>query len=109
VLVLTLAAFLLALTSERIKGLVEIASAFGSAGVFVTAVFGMFTRFGGAWAAAASICTGTIVWAVGHFAFEWSAPYLLAIGCSALVYVAIALAETRWRGEPHVQAAGDLS
>jgi solute:Na+ symporter, SSS family len=109
VLALTLAAFLLALTSERIKGLVEIASAFGSAGVFVTAVFGMFTRFGGAWAAATSICTGTIVWAVGHFAFEWSAPYLLAIGCSAAVYIAVAIVEHGWSRESHVQAAGDSS
>ena len=109
VLALTLAAFVLALTSERIKGLVEIASAFGSAGVFVTAVFGMFTRFGGAWAAAASICTGTIVWAVGHFGFEWSAPYLLAIGASALVYVAIALVEIRLHREPGAQAAGGPS
>jgi SSS family solute:Na+ symporter len=106
VLALTLAAFVLALTSERIKGLVEIASAFGSAGVFVTVVFGMFTRFGGAWAAAASICTGTIVWAVGHFGFKWSAPYLLAIGASALVYVAIALVEIRLHREPGAQAAG---
>ena len=47
VVVLTAIAFVLALTSDRIKGLVEIASAFGSAGVFVSAAFGMFTRIGG--------------------------------------------------------------
>jgi Na+/proline symporter len=92
---LTLCAFLLALTSERIKDLVEIASAFGSAGVFVSAVFGMFSRFGGAWSATVSICTGTLVWAIGHFGFGWTAPYILAVGCSALAYLAVALIEPR--------------
>jgi Na+/proline symporter len=97
VVVLTLCAFLLALTSERIKDLVEIASAFGSAGVFVSAVFGMFSRFGGAWSAAVSILTGTIVWATGHFTFGWTAPYILAVAASATAYIAVALFERRPR------------
>ena len=88
VVVLTAVAFVLALTSDRIKGLVEIASAFGSAGVFVTAAFGMFTRFGGPASAGLAICLGTIVWAMGHFVLEWPTPYLIAIACSAAGYIA---------------------
>jgi Na+/proline symporter len=88
VVVLTAIAFVLALTSERIKGLVEIASAFGSAGVFVSAAFGLFTRIGGPLSAGLSICLGTIVWGVGYFVFEWPAPYLVAIACSATAYLA---------------------
>ena len=84
---------MLALASERIKALVEIASAFGSAGVFVSAAFGMFTRIGGPLSAGLSICLGTIVWAMGHFVFEWPAPYLVAIACSAAAYLAASL----WR------------
>lgn len=95
VVVLTAAAFLLALTSERIKELVETASAFGSAGVFVAAAFGMWTQFGRAASAATSICLGTLVWAIGHYGFEWRAPYLLALACSAAGYVAVALWEGR--------------
>lgn len=95
VVVLTAAAFGLALTSDRIKELVEIASAFGSAGVFVSAAFGLFTRFGGANSAAVSICLGTAVWALGRFALDWEAPYLVALGCSGAAYVAIALLERR--------------
>jgi len=90
VVALTAVAFVLAITSDRIKELVEIASAFGSAGVFVSAAFGLFTRFGGAASAAVSICLGTAIWAVGRFVLEWEAPYLVALGCSALAYVAIA-------------------
>ena len=90
VVVLTFAAFMLAMTSDRIKELVEIASAFGSAGVFVSAAFGMFTRFGGAASAAVSILLGTAVWATGRFALEWEAPYLVALASSAMAYVAIA-------------------
>jgi Na+/proline symporter len=95
VVVLTGAAFVLAMTSDRIKELVEIASAFGSAGVFVSAAFGMFTRFGGAASAAVSICLGTAVWAAGRFVLEWQAPYLVALGCSALAYVAVAALQRR--------------
>ncbi|HYI03526.1 MAG TPA: sodium:solute symporter family protein [Reyranella sp.] len=90
VVVLTAVAFVLAMTSDRIKELVEIASAFGSAGVFVSAAFGMFTLFGGAASAAASICLGTAVWALGRFVLEWQAPYLVALACSALAYIAVA-------------------
>jgi Na+/proline symporter len=95
VVLLTVVAFFLALTSERIKELVEIASAFGSAGVFVAAVFGMFTRFGGALSAGTSICLGTIVWAAGRFILEWPAPYLVAIACSAAGYIVIGLLDAR--------------
>jgi len=96
VVVLTAIAFVLALTSDRIKGLVEIASAFGSAGVFVSAAFGLFTRIGGPLSAGLSICLGTIVWGVGHFVFEWPAPYLVAIACSAAAY----LAASFWKPDP---------
>ena len=74
---------------------VEIASAFGSAGVFVAAAFGMFTRFGGAASAAVSICLGTAVWALGRFVLEWQAPYLVALARSAVAYIAVAALRRR--------------
>jgi Na+/proline symporter len=103
VVVLTALAFLLALTSDRIKGLVEIASAFGSAGVFVAAAFGLFTRFGGAASAGLSICLGTVVWALGRFILDWPAPYLVAIACSAAGYIAIGL----WHARPGQRTPGE--
>jgi Na+/proline symporter len=92
---LCMVAFVLALTSDRIKDLVEIASAFGSAGVFVTACFAMFTNFGGPRSAAAAIIAGVAVWAVGRFALEWDAPYITALITSLASYVGVALVEKR--------------
>jgi SSS family transporter len=98
VLALSVVALVLALTSERIKDLVEVASAFGSAGVFVAAAFGVFTSFGGARSAMASVVTGGVVWAVGRFALDWTAPYITALVASALVYAVVAQAEQHAAG-----------
>ncbi|MGE0626986.1 MAG: hypothetical protein AB7O43_04120 [Hyphomicrobiaceae bacterium] len=77
----------LALTSERIKELVETASAFGSAGVFVTACFAMFSRIGGPASAAASIIAGAGVWAVGQFVLGLDTPYMLALAIALAAYL----------------------
>jgi Na+/proline symporter len=90
VIALSLVAFALALTSERIKDLVEVASAFGSAGVFVAAMFAIFTKVGGASSALTSIIVGAVVWAAGRFALGWTAPYIAALACSTVAYLAIA-------------------
>jgi len=54
----------------------------------------MFTRIGGPLSAGLSICLGTIVWAVGHYVFEWPTPYLIAIACSGVAYVAASFWKT---------------
>ena len=94
VVALSIIAFVLALTSERIKDLVEIASAFGSAGVFVAAVFAIFSSIGGASSALASIIVGAAVWAAGRFALDWVTPYIAALACSAVAYLGVAVWET---------------
>ena len=68
VMALSIVAYFLSVTSERIHDLVETASAFGSAGVFVTALFALFTRFGGPASAYASVAAGLLVWAAGKYA-----------------------------------------
>jgi len=90
VIALSIVALALALTSERIKDLVEVASAFGSAGVFVAAMFAIFTRIGGAPCALGSIVVGAGVWGAGRFALDWTAPYIAALACSTIAYLAIA-------------------
>ena len=92
---LCMVAFVLALTSDRIKDLVEIASSFGSAGVFITACFAMFTTFGGPRSAGAAIIAGVAVWGAGRFALGWDAPYIAALVVSLVAYVAVALVERR--------------
>ena len=95
VLALSVFAFLIAITSEGIHELVETASAFGSAGVFVATLFALFTRFGGPASAYASIIAGMVVWAVGKYALELSVPYLLGLLAALLGYVALAWLDTR--------------
>jgi solute:Na+ symporter, SSS family len=90
VLGLSVVAFLIAITSEGIHELVETASAFGSAGVFVATLFALFSRFGGPASAYASILAGMLVWAVGKYAFELSVPYLLGLLAALAGYVAMA-------------------
>ena len=101
---LSVVAFALALHYSRIKELVETASAFGSAGVFVTAMFALFTRIGGPWAAVASMLTGTGLWATGKFALDWQAPYLAALAVASAVYIVAAALVGRLVG-PHAAAA----
>ena len=89
VLSLGLLACLLALRSEGIKDLVEFASAFGSAGVFVVACFGLFTRIGGPASAWVGLCSGFLVWSGGAW-LGWPAPYATALAVACLAYVGTA-------------------
>ena len=100
VMALSVVAFVLAITYTHIKELVEIASAFGSAGVFVTAMFALFTRIGGPMAAIASILSGTGVWAAGKFALDWETPYLAALATATLSYLAVAALEAALSSSP---------
>jgi solute:Na+ symporter, SSS family len=95
VMALSIVAYLLAVTSQRIHDLVETASAFGSAGVFVAALFALFTRFGGAASAYASVASGMLVWAIGKYAAGLTAPYLLGLLAALVAYVGVALLERR--------------
>jgi Na+/proline symporter len=94
VLALSVLAFLIAITSEGIHELVETASAFGSAGVFVATIFALFTRFGGPASAYAAIISGMLVWAIGKYALELSVPYLLGLLAAFVGYVALAWVDT---------------
>ena len=95
VLALSIVAYLLAGSVERIKDLVETASAFGSAGAFVVALFGLYTRFGGPASAVGSLLAGILMWVWGKYVFGLKAPYLLGLGSALLTYVVVALAERR--------------
>jgi SSS family transporter len=61
-------AFWLAIASDGVTALVEEASGFGSAGIFVIFVLGLFAKVGGPRAAVASLLTGVAAWEVVHHA-----------------------------------------
>jgi SSS family solute:Na+ symporter len=95
VMALSLVAYLISITSDHIHDLVETASAFGSAGVFVTALFALFTRFGGPRSAFVSVASGMLVWAAGKYLFAVPAPYLTGLLAAVAGYVGVALIEAR--------------
>ncbi len=95
VVVLGLLAYFLALRAEGISDLVETASAFATAGVFITLAFGLFTNFGHALSAYAAIIAGAAVWAVGKYAVDVQAPYVWALLAGLAAYAAVGLFERR--------------
>ncbi len=85
----------LASRSSGILDLVEQASALGSSGVLVCAVFGLFTRWGGSGAAMASLVGGMSVYLLGVWA-EWPYPYLASLVSALAGYGGGMLLERGW-------------
>ncbi len=86
-------AYLLALDADGVYDLVKDASSFGSAGIFVVFVLGLFTKIGGWRSAVASLTVGVLVWLAGHYVFEFDFSYLLALATSFVAYVFVAIFE----------------
>ncbi len=83
---LALLAFWIALSSGKVKDLIETASAAGSSGVFIVAVMGLFTRLGGALAAAATIVIGITSWSFFRWGIGLETPYLASLALAAITY-----------------------
>jgi hypothetical protein len=75
---------------------VEEASAFGSAGIFIVVVFGLFTRFGGSLSAAVTLLAGMSTWIIGHHFMDIGTPYLASLAVALASYVLVGFFETRW-------------
>lgn len=99
-----LIAYVLALHAEGVYALVEEASAFGSAGIFVVAAIGLFTRrFGGPSAAYGALTAGVTAWVAGAYVWQIATPYLASLAAALLVYLAFA-----WRPRPGASAHNGL-
>ena len=87
-------AYFLAQGAEGVFELVEEASAFGSAGTLVTVCFGLFTNWGGARAAVATLVMGVVSYLAASAA-SVTAPFLTSLAMSLATYVVVAALETR--------------
>lgn len=85
-------AFLIALQSGSIHDLIETAASFGSAGLVVVTLFGLFTRIGGPASAYAALVSGSVVWGVCDQAGLSETPYLMGVASAVAVYLVLA----RW-------------
>ena len=99
-------AYVMALYAEGVYALVEEASAFGSAGIFVVVVFGLFTRFGGATSAATSLGVGVGMWVLGAYVLALPYPYLASLGAALVGYVGVAGVEESLRTAARADAMG---
>jgi Na+/proline symporter len=90
VAVFGVAAYVIALYAGGIYELVATASAFGSAGIFVVGMFGLFSRVGGKQSAYAALVAGVVVWAAGEYWLAWSTPYVIALAAALAAYLAAA-------------------
>jgi len=88
-------AYVMAMHAEGVYALVEEASAFGSAGVFVVGAAALFSRFGGPRAAASSLIAGAAMYGYGAYHAGWETPYLASLFGSAVVYTVVAMLEPR--------------
>lgn len=95
-------AYTLALTADGVYALVETASALGSAGAVVCVTFGLFSNFGGARAAFATLLVGALGYTLGGLA-GLAYPFLTTLAFSLVTYVAVATFEPR---EPARRSAG---
>jgi SSS family solute:Na+ symporter len=77
----------LAMQSDSIHELVQSASSFGSSGIFVVVVLGLFTSWGGAVAAYFAMGVGALVWVVGTWVRPFEGVYLTSLGAAFGAYV----------------------
>ena len=87
-------AWVIAQRSDGVSSMVAMASAFGSAGILVTVSFGLFTRFGGPWAALATLAMGMVSFVIASLA-ETATPFLISLVTSVGTYVVVAAVENR--------------
>ena len=90
VIALTLLAYTLAMNTTSIRDLVETAAAFGSSGVVVCLVFGLFTQFGGQPSALAALIVGAGVWGAATVSEVTATPYTYALLAALLAYCLMA-------------------
>jgi Na+/proline symporter len=87
-------AYVMAIYAGGVYQLVEEASAFGSAGVFVVVCFGLFTRRGGVVSAYATLALGIGVYVVGEYVLQFEYAYLASLGVALAAYTSTAWAST---------------
>lgn len=101
VVILGFVAYGLAFSADSVYGLVEEASAFGSAGVFICVLLGLFGGPGGERAALLAMGAGALSYIAGISLPEgWvTHPYLVSLGMAAAGFL-LGLGLDRWRGSP---------
>jgi SSS family solute:Na+ symporter len=92
-----------ALGAEGVYELVKDASAFGSSGIFVIILLGVYTKFGSERGALATLLGGTITWIVCHYVLALELSYILSLTVSFSLFFVF-----HFMSGPRSQAADDV-
>jgi Na+/proline symporter len=93
-------AYVIALASDSVYGLVQQAAALGSAGILVMMVFALWGgRFGGPASAYGALLAGTGTWLFGEHVLGLSGAYLASLAAALVTYVVLGLIPSRMTRE----------
>lgn len=88
-------AYFIARTGGTIYDLVQTASSFGTAGIAVTVVAGLWIARGGAATAFATLAVGVAATVLGTYVFPLEAPFMTSLALSLVTFVVLAALERR--------------
>ncbi|MBI2428959.1 MAG: hypothetical protein HYV29_09235, partial [Ignavibacteriales bacterium] len=88
VVIAGLSASFLALYADGVYQLVKDASAFGSAGIFVVIILGMYTKYGDERSAITSLLGGALSWIVAYYILEFEYSYFTSLLISLILFFA---------------------
>jgi Na+/proline symporter len=69
-------AYVMAVYGKGIYALLETASSFGTAGILVITLVGLYTGMGRALSATLALAAGLVLTPLGNYVFDWQAPFL---------------------------------
>lgn len=95
VIVSGIAAAFFAFGAEGVYELVKDASSFGSAGIFVVMMAGLYSRRGDGTTASATLLIGAVTWGAAHYLLHFELSYLLSLAVSLLVFISVEIYRTR--------------
>jgi Na+/proline symporter len=90
-------AFVIAIYGRGIYELVLTASSFGTAGIFVVTMMGMYTRRGGKEAATSAMVAGLILTPLATYVWRLEAPFLTSLAGSLAAFAGGTFAARRWQ------------
>jgi SSS family transporter len=93
VVIASISAFFIAVGGTGVYDLVELASSFGSAGVLVILLFGLYSKLGSKLAALAALLAGMGTFLVTSFVITIDAPYILSVIMALAAYLIGSMAE----------------
>ena len=92
VVIAGIVAYIIAINSSGIYELIEgTASTVGTAGIFVIAMFGLFTDFGNKESALGALIASCVAMPLAKNIFHFEAPYLISLTVSLVTYVVIGI------------------